>query len=59
MKLETAWFGFRDQTMSNYFHMAKSLGLDYIEIPLIWHIIEDHYFRFSLDGIEQMKDLAQ
>lgn len=47
MKLATAWFGFREQTQSNYFEMAAALGLRYVEIPLYWHLIEDRSVRMS------------
>lgn len=39
MKLGSAWYGFREQTPTNYFETAAALGLKYVEIPLYWHII--------------------
>jgi len=59
MKLGLAWFGFRNQTYSNYFEVAATLGLKFVEIPLLWHVIEDDYARYSLPGIEKMLTLAR
>lgn len=33
LQLGTAWWGFQEQTPSNYFHMASSLGLQHVELP--------------------------
>jgi sugar phosphate isomerase/epimerase len=59
MKLGAAWYGFREQTTTNYFEMAVALGLKYIEIPLYWQIIEDNYARYSLPGIGKKLALAE
>lgn len=59
MKLGAAWYGFREQTSTNYFGMAAALGLNYVEIPLYRHIIEDRYFRYSRRGVEAMRALAE
>ena len=40
MKVGAAWYGFGDQTPTNYFEMAAALGLKYVEVPL---------YSFSLD----------
>jgi sugar phosphate isomerase/epimerase len=47
VKLAAAWFGFREQTQSNYFEMAAALGLRFVEIPLYWQLIEDRSVRMS------------
>ncbi len=51
MKLGAAWYGFRGQTPTNYFEMAASLGLRYVEIPdfevadYMYH--DDMYYDFQ------------
>lgn len=62
MKLGAAWYGFREQTATNYFEMAAGLGLKYVEVPLYWQIIEDNPGRFkygSLTAIGDLKTQAQ
>jgi len=59
MKFGAAWFGFRKQTYANYFEMSSALGLNYVEIPLYWQIIEDDYARYSLTGVEKIRALAE
>lgn len=59
MKLGTAWFGFRQQTMNNYFEMAAALGLKYVEMPLYWQVIEDGFARYSLTGIASICGIAE
>ena len=46
MKFGAAWYGFREQTPSEYFEMAASVGLHYVEVPLLWQIIEGKLFDF-------------
>lgn len=59
MKLAVAWFGSRQQTASNYFEMARSLGLEFVEVPLYWHLIEDPRFDLrSAAGIEGVQRAA-
>jgi sugar phosphate isomerase/epimerase len=41
MKLGAAWYGFREQTAGNYFEMCGALGLQYVEVPMYWHMLED------------------
>ena len=43
MKLGAAWYGFGDQTATNYFEMAASLGLKYVEVPLYSFSLDDWY----------------
>jgi len=43
MKLGTAWYGFGEQTPSNYFEMAAALGLQYVEAPLYAFSLGDWY----------------
>jgi len=63
MKLGAAWFGFRDQTYSNYFEMVRSLGLEYVEVPLYWQIVQestaDGSIKFSKDVFAQRRTLAE
>jgi sugar phosphate isomerase/epimerase len=50
MKLGAAWYGFGEQTPSNYFEMAAALGLQYAEIPLYGFSLEDWY-RYRGTGV--------
>jgi len=60
MKLGAAWYGFREQTASNYFEMAAALNLNYVEIPFYWQIIEDKLFDYrSLKGIAEILSTAE
>jgi len=45
MKLGAAWFGFREQTPTNYFEIAAALGLRYIEVPIYEGIIGGYRFQ--------------
>ena len=47
MKLGAAWYGFRGQTPTNYFEMAASLGLRYVEIPIYEGIVGSGSPRFQ------------
>ena len=60
MRLGAAWYGFREQTATNYFEMAAALGLHYVEIPFYWQIIEDRLFDYrSRQGIEAVLRAAE
>jgi sugar phosphate isomerase/epimerase len=63
MQLGAAWFGFRQQTYSNYFEMAASLALTYVEMPLYWQIIQesvaDGASKPSLAVFEQLRQQAE
>ncbi len=60
MKLGAAWYGFREQTGTNYFEMVAALGLRYVEIPLYWQIIQDRLFDYrTQQSIEATRTLAE
>ncbi len=41
----TAWYGFREFSIENYFSTAAALGLTSVEIPLYWQVVEDPALR--------------
>lgn len=57
MKLGAAWYGFGDQTASNYFEMVAALGLKAVEVPLYWHSLGAWYS--SQQSIEAIGEAAQ
>lgn len=62
MKLSSAWFGFRNQTLSNYLSMAAGLGIRYVELPLYGQLMEDytHGFDYKVrEGVELLLGTAQ
>lgn len=59
MKLAAAWYGFREQTQTNYFEMAAALGLRYVEIPLYSQLVEDRYVRLSHHSLTVLLDTAK
>ncbi len=62
MKLGAACYGFREQTVSNYFEIVASLGLRYVEVPLYWQVIEDPKRQFNYrktEGIQALLDCAE
>lgn len=60
MELGTAYYGFREQTPTNYFEMAAALGLQYVEIPLYAHIIKDKLYNLrSVEAIDVLRRTAE
>lgn len=62
MRLGSAWYGFGEQSVSNYFEMAAALGLRYVEVPLYWHLIEDNFGHWHYNrpgGIDAIRETAQ
>ena len=57
MKLGAAWYGFGDQTPTNYFEMVAALGLRYAEVPLYARNLGDWYA--SRDRTEAVLAAAQ
>ncbi|GMQ93507.1 MAG: hypothetical protein BMS9Abin12_0984 [Acidimicrobiia bacterium] len=59
LKLGAAWYGFREQTPTNYFGMVAALGLRYVEVPLLWQIIDGKLFNFRLNaGTDAVSEAA-
>ncbi len=57
MKGGTAWYGFRELSVSNYFSTAAALGLTAVEVPLYQHVIQD--IMFSLRRPRDLLNLAE
>lgn len=64
MKLGAAWYGFGEQTPSNYFEMVAALGLKYAEVPVYAFVLlgQDAANRrpwfTSRRAIEEIRGLA-
>lgn len=60
MQLATAYYGFREQSPTNYFEMAAALGLRYVEIPMYAHIIKDEQYNLrSVEAIDRLRATAE
>ncbi|GMQ94667.1 MAG: hypothetical protein BMS9Abin12_2170 [Acidimicrobiia bacterium] len=59
LRFGAAWYGFREQTPTNYFEMVAGLGLRYVEVPLLWQIVDGQLFNFRLNArIDEVSDAA-
>lgn len=60
MQIATAYYGFREQTPTNYFEMAAALGIRYVEIPMYAHIIKDARYNLrSVEAIDALRATAE
>lgn len=59
LRLSAAYFGFREFSAANYFEIAASAGLRYVELPLYQHIVKDTNYTYrSISDIEAIKESA-
>jgi len=55
----SAWYGFRRFTAANYFATTAALGLNFVEIPLYWQVIEDTLFDLRrVDDLRRDAEVA-